>query len=220
MAESAGLDYAGLYVAAFDAQLGLWSALAPVLPTLAIRRSQLSARSDGLYVGAFDLGPSGYHASYWNVVFGQPPPATALARSGPIVDSGDADWDATLTDDGHLLTYTSGTLALDDGSISETFAAPATWAGGYSDLDLAVDRHGNAVVVTHSVTTHRIGISVRMPTGGYSGTSILEAELLPFPLTTSRMSLDAERSPTGRLGVVAGDFDARSPLALFEHDGG
>lgn len=203
----------GMYVARFDHTLGVWSALPTILSYSGFAGSELFARDDGFFIGANDLT---YATKYWSFDAAGGTPAYVSGTTGTVYRLG--DYAAAMTDADVLWTYTTGRVDTSDGRPSELLTFPSGIGGARSDLDMAIDRYGQPVFVTHSITSHAIGFMVRMQDGGYAqGALSPESIFLPFPMTSDWMSLDAERTQAGDLGIAIGDSMDRGSFVYREY---
>jgi hypothetical protein len=203
----------GMYVARFDHALGVWSALPTILPLQGYVRSELFARDDGFFIGANALTPG---TTYWSFDSAGAAAHYISGTTGTVYNLG--DYAAAMTDDDVLIAYTTGRVDGSDGRPSEVLMFPTAFGGVHSDLDMTIDRYGDAVFFTHSLSDHTFGFMVRMPNGGYAqGPTLFESLLLPFPMTSNLMTVDLERAPSGDIAIAIGDSMDRGSFVYQEY---
>ena len=211
--ERSGDGTRGMYISHFDPAVGSWNALANVLGYDGFVESELFAREDGFFIGLFGTA---YTARYATL----DPTGTTSRFISTTTGSGagGGDYAAAMTDADLLYTFTSGFVSTSDGAVFEQLAFPNGLSGARGDLDMAIDRYGHPVFVTHSLSQHDVGFVVRMPHGGYAlGAYSPETFFVTFPATTSALTLDAERAPSQRLAIAIGDSGDHGPLVYREY---
>ncbi len=123
-----------------------------------------------------------------------------------------------MTEDGVLYTFTTGRLGTSDDSVSDLVRFPTSLTGSRSDIDMAIDCYGDPALFLHTETNHEVGLLVRMPLGGYAlAATSPESIFVPFPMTSSWLSVDLERTPAGDLAVAIGDNLDRGSFVYREY---
>ncbi len=205
----------GLAMSRFDASTGTWADLPTALTASAYSRSELFARDDGFFLGVHDFPGS---SDYFEDFDLSGAPLAFLAASSSVSTHGQSA--AALGGDGVLTMFTGSTTAgrLDrsDGGLGEPVSFTGSSAGAHSDIDMALDQDGNPALLVHSSSNHSISLIVRMPSGGYTRTTWFDASFLPSSTTSTFMTLDLERLPSGNLAIVIGDSMDRGELHYRE----
>lgn len=213
LSERSGDGTAGLYVARYDAALEVWTALPNILGFAGHDVAEILARDDGFFIGTDRI--SG--AMQWWDLDSAGGGADIVATTTDSA-SGYGELAGAIDDEGTLYAFAEGRLWFSDGRDDELPPFTGMAFGARTDIDMAIDRYGQLAIWVHSRSTHYVTLMVRMPLGGFSTASMSpDAVFLPFPDTATWMSLDAETTRAGTIGVAVGDSMDRGELTYREY---
>jgi len=165
--------------------------------------SELHGRSDGFFLHWYSPAGAGAVADYDRTPTRLDVLETLSAPNG-------RDSASAMTGAGLLYTYEDAELELSDGSLRETVTAPGITLN--TEVDMCADADDRPVLVYYR--SGEVVLAIRMPHGGYTRERFFDWR---FGVTgATRVTLDAERLPSGNVAFVGGDYRDVGSIVYFE----